>query len=359
MNAAPSRKSQAKPRHHGDAGLYAALDLGTNNCRLLVASMGKSMGDQLPAGLKVIDSFSRIVRLGEGVSKTGKFSEEAMARTLAALNVCKKKLNKYELKALRLVATEACRKSANTKEFLSKVKAALDLDIEVISNEEEARLAFLGCSSLLAESAHRAIVFDIGGGSTELMWIDVQEAHDRNRHGKQKKDESNGRKIISDWLSIDSGVMNLADRFGGNNFADMAYTDMVNYIVQRIKPFDEANNISENLGNSKVQMLSTSGTVTTLAAIHLGLPKYDRTKVDGLKLKVSDIRLTIQKLLSMRPFERFNHPCIGHERADFILSGCAVFDAISCVWPTGEITIADRGVREGIIISLMQQHDQA
>lgn len=353
------QKNTNKSRGRTDGALYAALDLGTNNCRLLVASIDKTPSAHSPAGLRVVDSFSRIVRLGEGISQTGKFSEEAMARTLGALNVCKKKLNKYEMKAVRLVATEACRKSTNTEEFLGRVKEQLELDIEVISNEEEARLAFLGCSSLLAESAHRAIVFDIGGGSTELMWIDVQEAHDRNRKGNKKVENEGAveRKVISDWLSIDSGVMNLADRFGGNNFADVAYEDMVKYIVQRIKPFDEANGISESLGNSRVQMLSTSGTVTTLAAIHLALPKYDRTKVDGLKLKVSDIRQTIETLLSMRPFERFNHPCVGHERADFILSGCAVFDAISRVWPTGEITIADRGVREGIIISLMQQHD--
>jgi exopolyphosphatase/guanosine-5'-triphosphate,3'-diphosphate pyrophosphatase len=212
MNVDPTQPLPYVPRKRSDGALYAALDLGTNNCRLLVAAIDTPAGAHMPVGLRVLDSFSRIVRLGEGISQTGVLSEEAMARTLAALSICKRKINKYDLKAVRLVATEACRKATNTPVFLNRVKEQLDLDIEVISNEEEARLAFLGCSSLLMESAHRAIVFDIGGGSTELMWIDVQEAHSRNQKGNKKADDgAPEKKVISDWLSIDSGVMNPAN----------------------------------------------------------------------------------------------------------------------------------------------------
>lgn len=325
----------------GHAQLFAALDLGTNNCRLLIAGRDKTSATHYPPSLKVVDSFSRIVRLGEGVSKSGKLSEAAMQRTLAALAVCKRKLDKYSIVKMRLVATEACRKASNTQEFFKRVQDELGLFMEVINNEEEARLAFLGCSSLLNDGAHRAIVFDIGGGSTELMWIDKENASSDSRY-------------IADWLSIDSGVMNLADRFGGSSFSDLAYKDMVDYITARIEPFNQVNRIGEVIGNAPVQMLSTSGTVTTLAAIHLGLPKYDRNRVDGIRLEVNHLHRTIKKLLDMRPSERFNHPCIGHDRADYIISGCAIFEAISNTWPTGEITIADRGVREGIIISLMQ-----
>jgi len=340
--------TQGEERLNKEA-IYAALDLGTNNCRLLIATPQENSGDDnafsSPA-LRIYDSFSRIVRLGEGVSATGTLSEEAMVRTIAALKVCCKKLNKYRITKARFVATEACRRAANGAEFIARVQEQTGLAIDIISTEEEARLAFMGCSSLLKCGVSRAIVFDIGGGSTELMWVDVDAA---------KRDAS--AMPITDWLSVGFGVMNLADKFGGSNFADMAYGDMVSFLVERLKPFDEANRISQAIGStdSKVQLLSTSGTVTTLAAIHLDLPRYDRSRIDGIKLGIGDLRNTTQKLLKMRPSERFNHPCIGSDRADFIISGCAIFDAISSVWPTGEITIADRGVREGIILTLINQ----
>ncbi len=324
-----------------DARIYAALDLGTNNCRLLIASAEPAANGGPPV-IRVFDSFSRIVRLGEGVSATGRLSESAMERTMVALKACQKKLAKYRITDARFVATEACRRAANGREFLDRVFAETGLSIDIISSEEEARLAFMGCSSLLTEVARRAIVFDIGGGSTELMWINVENMG-----------AENGVHPITDWLSIGFGVMNLADKFGGTDFADLAFGDMVELLAARIRPFDETNEISRTIGDAPVQLLSTSGTVTTLAAIHLGLPRYDRSRIDGITLQVADIRATIQKLLAMRPSERFHHPCIGADRADFIISGCAIFEAISRLWPTGQITIADRGVREGIILTLM------
>ncbi|MDX1974287.1 MAG: Ppx/GppA phosphatase family protein [Rickettsiales bacterium] len=320
--------------------ICAALDLGTNNCRLLIASYDAS--GQSP-GIKVYDSFSRIVRLGEGLSVTGELSDEAMERTLVALKACQKKLDKYNIVRSRFVATEACRRAKNGRHFIDRVCRETGIAIDIISTEEEARLAFMGCSSLLADESKRAVVFDIGGGSTELMWIDVEQV----REGAHAH-------TITDWLSIGYGVMNLADKFGGSTFADMAFDDMVRFLVDKLRPFDEANHISKAIGGSDVQLLSTSGTVTTLAAIHLDLPRYDRSRIDGITLAISDIRATTQKLLKMRPSERFHHPCIGSDRADFIISGCAIFEAISTVWPAGHITIADRGVREGIILSLLK-----
>ena len=324
--------------HRQDAGerIYAALDLGTNNCRLLIASPEQESGQA--GNLRVFDSFSRIVRLGEGVSATGRLSNDAMERTLSALKACQKKLNRYSLTDSHFVATEACRRASNGAEFIKRVHDETGLAIDIISTEEEATLAFKGCASLLTDQSPRAVVFDIGGGSTELMWVDVHQG-----------------KSISDWLSVGFGVMNLADKFGGSNFADMAFDDMVGVLTEQLKPFDEANRISHTIDGGKVQLLSTSGTVTTLAAIHLELPRYDRSRIDGIKLSVADIRNTTRKLLAMRPSERFNHPCIGPDRSDFIISGCAIFEAISNLWPTGEITIADRGVREGIILSLMEK----
>ena len=342
----PSQESGASVSQsavQGQGRVYAALDLGTNNCRLLVATATASGASSHPV-IKVCDSFSRIVRLGEGVSETGKLSEDAMERTVQALKACEKKLARYNLSGMRFVATEACRRAANGREFLERVKAETGLAIDIITTEEEARLAFTGCASLLEADSTRAIVFDIGGGSTELMWVDMEPAHDgQPAHS------------ITDWLSIGFGVMNLADKFGGSGFSDMVFEDMVSFLLERLQPFEDANRISQTIGDANVQLLSTSGTVTTLAAIHLDLPRYDRARIDGITLPIHDIQRTTQKLLAMRPSERFHHPCIGADRADFIISGCAIFEAISRMWPTGNITIADRGVREGIILSLFKQ----
>lgn len=335
--------SQGRAQAQAGERIYAALDLGTNNCRLLVASLAAGGKDAAPT-LKVFDSFSRIVRLGEGVNQVGQLSEDAMQRTRAALSACQKKLAKYNIHKARYVATEACRRASNGPAFLERIRQEMQLPIEIISSEEEARLAFMGCASLLIKTYAQAVVFDIGGGSTELMWVDVREVR-----------ESGKKPPITDWLSIGYGVMNLADKFGGSNLSELAFADMVAFIGNRLRPFDTKNRIGEIIEDGKVQLLSTSGTVTTLAAIHLGLPKYDRSRIDGITLKVADLRATTRGLLAMRPSERFNHPCIGPDRADFIISGCAIFDAISEMWPASEITIADRGVREGIILSLMNE----
>ena len=322
--------------------IFAALDLGTNNCRLLIASPQPGYDPanvSKVGGLRVFDSFSRVVRLGEGLSSSGMLSDEAMERTIAALKACQKKINRYNLTDSRFVATEACRRAENGYKFLDMVRSELGMDIDIISTEDEAKLAFTGCSSLLTGVSKKAVVFDIGGGSTELMWVDVE----------------NG-KTITDWLSVGFGVMNLSDKFGGSNLADIAFYDMVATLVSKLKSFDLSNQISQSINGTNVQLLSTSGTVTTLAAIHLDLPRYDRSKIDGITLSVKDVRATTKRLLDMKQYERFNHPCIGADRADFILSGCAIFEAISTLWPTEYITIADRGVREGIILSLLEKN---
>lgn len=330
------------PRERGDksgAPVYAALDLGTNNCRLLIASLEKTQGSLVPH-IHVHDSFSRIVRLGEGVSTSGQLSEAAMERTLAALKVCHKKLAKFNIASARYVATEAARRATNSADFMARIQRETGMNIDIINTEEEARLAFLGCSSLLAEEHKQAVVFDIGGGSTEVMWVHANDSGDHQ---------------ITDWLSVNYGVMNLADKFGGSAFIDRVYGDMVKYMAERIAPFAQTSHVQDALDSGKLQFLSTSGTVTTLAAIHLDLPRYERSRVDGLTLSIPQIRAVTERLLAMRPSERFNHPCIGPERADFIISGCAIFEAISDLWPEGSVTIADRGVREGIILSLSRE----
>ena len=325
--------------------LYAALDLGTNNCRLLIArpSFSHISGTKT---LKVVDSYSRIVRLGEGVSETGKLADEAMRRTLKALTTCKQKLSRYGIAKYRFVATEACRRATNAEQFLTRVREELGLHIDVISNEEEARLAFLGCSSLLVKDTRYALAFDIGGGSTEFMWVKIDPEVPLASHK---------RHLIQGWLSVPYGVMNMSEKFGGPAYTEIYFEEIVAEVCGKLQPMEAEHGIANRIWKENVQMLSTSGTVTTLAAIHLNLPHYDRSKIDGIKLSISDIRGATQSLMRMSPAQRAAHPCIGSSRTDFILSGCAIFEAIARTFPIDKITIADRGVREGIIVSLMRE----
>jgi exopolyphosphatase/guanosine-5'-triphosphate,3'-diphosphate pyrophosphatase len=340
--AEPAREGAST---HQNGELYAALDLGTNNCRLLIARPSFSQHAQHKS-LKVVDSYSRIVRLGEGVSESGRLGEEAMRRTIKALATCKQKLNRYGIAKYRFVATEACRRATNAEQFLSRVREELGLSIDIISNEEEARLAFLGCSSLLQKDTSWALAFDIGGGSTEFMWVKIDPEQPMTSHK---------RHLIQDWVSLPYGVMNMSEQFGGPAFTEMYFEEIVAKISSLLAPMEGNNQIANRMWKENVQMLSTSGTVTTLAAIHLDLPHYDRSKIDGIKLSIGDIRGATQTLMRMSPSERASHPCIGASRTDFILSGCAIFEAIARTFPIDKITIADRGVREGIIVSLMRE----
>lgn len=333
------------PRRDYGGEVYAALDLGTNNCRLLVARPYFQQHTQHKT-LKVVDSYSRIVRLGEGVSESSMLAEEAMRRTMKALATCKAKLGKYTVTQSRFVATEACRRAKNAEMFLERVYQDLGLKVDIISNEEEARLAFLGCSSLLAKETRYALAFDIGGGSTEFMWVKIDPDQPMNSHK---------RHLIQDWLSLPYGVMNMSEQSGGSAYTEMYFEEIVAKICGLLAPLEQSNQIAARIWKDNVQMLSTSGTVTTLAAIHLNLPHYDRSKIDGIRLSISDIRGATQTLMKMSHAERAAHPCIGAARTDFILSGCAIFEAIARTFPIDKITIADRGVREGIIVSLMRE----
>lgn len=331
-------------------GVYAALDLGTNNCRLLLAypQFRETRGGR---ALRAVDSFSRIVRLGEGVSASGLLSEEAMERTLQALKACKRKMDQHPIIRGRYVATEACRRASNALMFVERIRKETGLAVEIISNEEEARLALLGCCSLLKRHSSRALAFDIGGGSTEIMWVEA--VHLAEEEKVRRASVLPFDLTIDDWVSAPYGVMNLSEQFGGSNYTELYFNDIVARVEEALRPFDAKHGISEQVRQGQVQLLSTSGTVTTLAAIHLDLARYDRSRVDGVNLPVSAIEASIDRLLTMKPYERFNHPCIGADRSDYILSGCAIFRAIHRIWPFSHITIADRGVREGIIVSLL------
>ncbi len=337
--------SIAPSSHHGggEQPIYAALDLGTNNCRLLIARHVPTAAQ--PYNIRVLDSFSRIVRLGEEMGAQKRLSEEAMERTIRALHNCKRKIEKFHITRSRFVTTEACRQATNSEEFLARVRREVGIDIEIIPTSEEAKLAFVGCAMLMAPQPPYALIFDIGGGSTEVLWVKIEAG---------AKGHSPFSHTVLDWFSLDRGVMNLSEAFGGHHMADQYYTEMVDLVTRQLADFNTRNQISEAIAQGQVQMLSTSGTVTTLAAIHLDLPRYDRTRIDGLTLSRQELVSAAQNVQKMRASERFAHPCIGSDRSDFIVSGCALFDAVTTLWPVPHMTIADRGVREGIVISLMQ-----
>jgi exopolyphosphatase/guanosine-5'-triphosphate,3'-diphosphate pyrophosphatase len=314
----------------------AALDLGTNNCRLLVAR---------PAGggFRVVDAFSRIVRLGEGLSASGILSEDAIARTLDALKVCADKIAFRRIASGRYVATEACRRAANCGAFLARVREEVGIEIEIISTAEEARLVVSGCAPLLNPRIPYAIVFDIGGGSTEIVWLRFAGWHDGRRRHPQ----------ILASVSLPLGVVTLTDRFGGE-VSPAAYRMMVDEAALALRPFERVHRILRHVGTGRVQMLGSSGTVTTLAGIHLALPRYIRALVDGSSLTFEQIAAVSAHLAGLDLAGRAASPCVGRERADLVLSGCAILDAICETWPVGRLRVADRGVREGILFDLIQ-----
>ena len=314
------------------AEVYAALDLGTNNCRLLIACPTED-------GFRVVDSFSRIVRLGEGISATGCISDAAIDRAIAALSVCRDKIRSRKARRLRLIATEACRAASNADGFRDRVAAETGIRLEVIDRETEAALAVVGCSPLLDPHGRGAVLFDIGGGSTELVRIERDPA---DRHAAPR---------IKAWMSIPLGVVTLAEHFGGRDVTPQSYASMIAEVARYVEPF--AAEHGDDLAG--MHLLGTSGTVTTLAGIHLHLHRYDRRRVDGIWMNDAEITATIARLLRMSYQERAANHCISVERADLVLAGCAILDAIRNAFPLPRLRVADRGLREGMLVEMMRE----
>jgi exopolyphosphatase / guanosine-5'-triphosphate,3'-diphosphate pyrophosphatase len=312
--------------------VYAALDLGTNNCRLLIAC---PTGD----GFRVIDSFSRIIRLGEGISATGRISDAAIGRAISALSICRDKIRAKNATRMRLIATEACRAADNADHFRDAVAAETGIRLEVIDRETEATLAALGCLPLLDPDGRGAILFDIGGGSTELVRIE----RDAEQHDAPAR--------IKAWMSIPLGVVTLAEHFGGKHVTRESYALMVEEVAQHIVAF-AAEHGSDLAG---MHLLGTSGTVTTLAGVHLGLVRYDRRRIDGVWMNNADVTKTVERLLGMSYQQRAANQCIGFERADLVLAGCAILDAIRNAFPLPRLRVADRGLREGMLVEMMRE----
>lgn len=334
------------------ADLYAALDLGTNSCRMLIA---QPKGSQF----HVVDSFSKSVQLGHGLEATGRLSRESMARTVGALKICQRKLGRHQVSRMRLVATEACRRAVNAPEFIRLVERESGLKLEIIETEEEARLAVVSCAPLVSTRTEQLLVVDIGGGSTELVWIDLSRVPRLDRPAAIMRLHSGFEAGLSDipaakvvdWISVPLGVVTLKDQFDDvqddpARFALMSWFFEEN--LAEFSPYNEPDQVREGF-----QIIGTSGTVTTVAASHLGLKRYDRNKVDGLRMTSDQIDKVIQSYLTLGPTGRRNDPRIGRDRHALIMSGAAILQALLRVWPTDRLSVADRGLREGLLYAQM------
>ncbi len=319
----------------GDGATYAALDLGTNNCRLLVAKPETRDSDR--GAFRIVDSFSRIVRLGEGLSHSGRLCDAAIERTLGALEVCRDKMNARCVTRARLIATEACRAAENGNEFLEKVRDYTGLALEIVDRETEAHLAAAGCAALADQAAESVVLFDIGGGSSEIVWLT------RGVGGPAPSLEALPQDRVRFWISLKLGVVTLAEKYGGTKVSDTTFEAMVEHVSEQLAPFIAMAQSQQRCG--RFHLLGTSGTVTTIAGVYLGLARYDRRKVDGLWMVSEDVDHAIAQLRRMSYEQRAANGCIGPERADLVLAGCAILEAIRRAFPAERLRIADRGLR--------------
>ncbi len=347
--AFPSMVESTAPPRHGSAPLYAALDLGTNSCRMLIA---RPQGDRF----QVVDSFSKTVQLGAGLERSGRLSRGSMARTIQALRVCQQKIRAHKVERMRLVATEACRRARNAQDFIRQVRRETGLQLEIIQPEEEARLAVISCAPLVSRSTQQLLVVDIGGGSTELVWIDLSAVPREDRPASIMRMHAGfappgaGLPRVVDWISVPLGVATLRDQFSDVEDDAARYALMSWFFEENLAEFAP---YKQEQAREGFQIVGTSGTVTTVAASHLGLKRYDRTKVDGLRMTSNEIEAVIARYLAMGPVGRRRDPRIGQDRHALIMSGAAILQALLRCWPTDRLSVADRGLREGLLYAQM------
>jgi exopolyphosphatase / guanosine-5'-triphosphate,3'-diphosphate pyrophosphatase len=352
--AEAEREGRAFRTMHVPVPVYAALDLGTNNCRLLIAAPMPGGGLADGGNFRVVDSFSRIVRLGEGLAATGNLSQSAMDRAVAALAACAEKLARRPVRGFHAVATEACRRAANGPAFLARVEAETGLRPRVISAREEAELAMESCAPLLEAGDRRALLFDIGGGSTEIAWIRVPPGRSGGpARGPYGGGSEAGAELIG-YVSLPFGVVTLAERAGASCFTEQGFGEVVELVAEHLRRFDRVHCIGQEIRAGGVRLIGTSGTVTTLAGVALALPRYRRPLVDGRTLEACIADQAMGDLFALGRDGLAAHPCVGPERVEFVLPGCAVYAAIRQVWQVPSLTVADRGLREGMLLRMIR-----
>ena len=337
-----SARRRKGARRRAPASVFGAIDLGTNNCRMLIAQRSGE-------GFNVVDAFSRVVRLGEGLNATGMLSQNSMDRGVEALKICAEKLARRNVTKHRAIATQACRSAGNGEEFLHRVQEETGIGFDLISPEEEARLAVHGCIDLLDVEKDAALVIDIGGGSTELSWVDLAEW--RKRGGP----ETGGRPPMKSWSSTPVGVVTLSERFPEREDRLAWYNEMKDYTSKLMKTPRGARSLRSTFREGRGHLVGTSGTVTSIAGVHLRLPRYERALVDGLWMSGQEALDACMHLRDLDLEGRSQQPTIGADRAELVLAGCAIYEAVAEAWPAERLRVGDRGLREGMLLNLMRK----
>ncbi|GBQ91956.1 exopolyphosphatase [Asaia krungthepensis NRIC 0535] len=300
-------------------------------------------------GMQIVDRQNRMVCLGEGLIETGELSSHAMDRAVRTLEAYAARMDGLAALQVRAVATEACRRAMNRDVFLSRVQAETGLSLEIISPREEVELAVEGCRALLHRNPRggkRAIVFDIGGGSTEVAWLRLTpDTHDHE--------------VVS-LVSLPFGVVTLAEHFGhrrngGSPGTVASYEDMVRLVQQPLLAFERVHQISREMQRGDVQMLGTSGTVTTLASMAQNLERYNRHAVDGFLLNSTAAHDAMALVRSTAQGGQAAPAGLSPDRQHYMLPGCAIFDAIHRIWPAEQIIVADRGLRDGMVARMASE----
>ena len=339
---APVGRARGRGRGLDEPPVFSALDLGTNNCRLLIATPS-------PRGFRILDAYSRIVRLGEGLSQTGRLGDAAMERAMAALAVCAAKIERRGVRRIRAVATQACRAAANGAGFIDSVERETGIRLTIITPREEAQLAVAGCLNLIDQSSRAALVLDVGGGSTEMSWLDLATTG----MDAAPRPLAHWRLPIKAWLSVPIGVVTLAEQFPEGEGGETWFRSMVEAMKVEISRFTHADEFRDVFVAGDAHIVGTSGAITSLAGLHLRLPKYDRAKVDGLWMTRDECDAVTRRLSALSVQERAAEPCIGPERADLVMAGAAILTAVQELWPCQRVRVADRGLSEGLLLSQM------
>jgi exopolyphosphatase/guanosine-5'-triphosphate,3'-diphosphate pyrophosphatase len=315
---------------------------------------------------RVVDAYSKSVRLGIDLERTGSLSRRAINRTVSALQTCAEKLAAYGVVHTKFVATEACRRAENGIGFLEEVREQTGLELEIIRPSEEARLAVISCASLVGHDAEQALIVDIGGGSTELVWIDLEGVPPdaraaaimriRPTHKNKGAPVAQGEARVVDWISVPTGVATLYEKYRDVDDDTARFALMSWYFEEQIQDFKPYRDEAFFGDLEGFQVIGTSGTVTTVGAAHLGLQRYDRSKVDGMQMRSDEVDAVVSQFLQLGPEGRRTHPGIGRDRTRLIMAGAAIFQTLLRAWPTDCIRVADRGLREGLLYSMMSEN---
>ena len=296
---------------------FAAIDLGSTNCRLVIV-------DIIEDKYKIICSFSEILNLGRNLSFSNEFNDEIIEKTIEIFKIISQKLKYYNVLSYRCVATEACRQSINSDELVKRIHERTNIEIEIIPSKEEARLCLKSCLNHNVNLNDFNLVFDIGGGSTEIIIFDSIYSN---------KD--------FDFLSIPIGVINFSEK------VSLFKTEKVLGQLEKQMMFFSK---KKKIHNEPISIIGSCGTVTTLCAIHLKLNYYQKSLVDNTLLEIEDLKQTCNFVKRLSSEEKEKHPCIGPQRINLLDNGILILEKILESWPVKRILVSDRGLREGIIL---------